>query len=234
MGRLSGWKMSAAVRTTVATALILAMSGIQWVRIEEGCSVVFLIDRSKSITSSELDRAVAFVNEEIEQHRREHRRDRVGVISFARDAAVEVPPVPDDVHISRRFETDLVLEETNLAAALRLAQSILSDHSARRIVVLSDGNVTRGDVQGVAARIAHSGIGMDVVALSGEGAAEVAVTKVSIPTTVRKESPFEIRVAVSNRVPEGRPCDGGRGGPDGNAARFRRARDHRAPTCGAR
>ncbi|WP_164103047.1 VWA domain-containing protein [Candidatus Laterigemmans baculatus] len=200
LGRLR-WTLAVALRMLIFALLVLAIAGFQWVRRTDDVTVLYLVDRSLSIPRASLDRAVEFVNASIAQHRREDRGDRAGVISFGKQAAVEVPPLAEPFHLTSRFETELVLEETDLAAALRLARSVMAHPSARRVVILSDGNVTQGNVQGIAAELVRDGIGVDVVAIPGELRAEVAVEKLVVPTEVRKGAPFEIRVALSRQTP---------------------------------
>lgn len=202
MGQWKFWT-TALLRSTVLSAIITALAGIQWVRIDRGCSVVYLIDRSASISASTIDNAVRFINQEIKQNRNATRNDRVAVITFASEAAVEIPPTDQHILLPSRFSSDMVLEETNLASALRLAQSILTAQQSRRVVVVSDGNVTEGDVSRVAAQYVRSGIGIDVIAIASQSNRDVLVEKVQIPTNIRENTPFDIRIALAQHSATG-------------------------------
>lgn len=195
------WWVATTIRAGVFVLFVLAIAGFQWVRRTDDVTVVYLVDRSLSIPRGTVDAAVEFVNASIAEHRRQGRGDRAGVISFGKEAAVEIPPIAEPFRLAPQFETSLVLEETDLAAALRLARSVMAHQSARRVVILSDGNATRGDAAAVAAELADAGIGIDVVALASEPRADVAVEKVVIASEVRKGAPFEIRVSLAQQSP---------------------------------
>src|SRR5262245_54393618 len=60
---VSAWRrwLACGLRFVVATALILALAGVQWKRPLEGMNVVFLLDRSDSIPSPQQELSREFV-----------------------------------------------------------------------------------------------------------------------------------------------------------------------------
>jgi uncharacterized membrane protein/Mg-chelatase subunit ChlD len=136
-----------------------------------------------------------YVNAEVHKHRQGD--DRVGVIVFGRDAAIEVPPFDYDVQMTK-IETSVDAEYTNLAAAMKLAQATFPEDAAKRIVMVSDGNQNLGNALEQAQGLAAAGIGIDVVPIRYHNLAEVAVERVALPADVRRGQPFDLHVVVNN------------------------------------
>ena len=76
------------------------------------------------------------------------RDDRAGVIVFGREAAIEVPPFDDDVPDTGSFEAFLERRDaTNLEGALKLAAASFPEDTAKRIVIVTDGNENLGSAE---------------------------------------------------------------------------------------
>ena len=142
-----------------------------------------------------------YVVRDVRAHRDSKRNDRAGVIVFGREAAIEVPPYDDDVPDTGAFEASLERRDaTNLESALKLAAASFPEDTAKRIVIVTDGNENLGSASTVAPTLAASGIGIDVVPVRLSTRAEVAVEKVTLPTDIRRGAPFEVRTVLSNFV----------------------------------
>ncbi len=185
-----------AFRTLVLTICVLALADIQLKRSTEKLSVIYLLDQSKSIQPSQRKNLVDYVNTAIREHR--DRDDRAGVVVFGRDAAIQTPPFDTDVQINEGQEVQLDPEYTNLQGAIKLAQATFPGDSAKRIVIVTDGNQNMGDALEQAQGAIESGISIDVVPVHFRHRAEVLVEKVSVPSDIRKGQPFDLRVVVNN------------------------------------
>ena len=120
-------------------------------------------------------------------------------MSFGRDAAIEIPPFDDDIPALRRLESlGGRSDATNLESAIDLAKASMPEDTSRRIVIVTDGNENIGTASSLAARVAKSGIGIDVVPVMLEAQSEVLVEKVDLPNNIRKGQPFEARIVVNN------------------------------------
>ncbi len=195
MGRIR-WLLINAVRSLVLLLLILALADVQMVRVSDRLTVIYLLDQSLSVPVKHRLAMIDYVNAAIEQHR--PIADRVGVIVFGRDAAIEIPPIDDAVEMAAEVESPLDPDYTNLAAAMKLAQATFPEDAAKRIVVLSDGNENLGDVAEQAEALAAAGIGIDVVPVSYPRRSEVIVERLAIPSEVRRDQPFDLKVVVTN------------------------------------
>jgi uncharacterized membrane protein len=186
------------LRTVILVLVIAALAEIQLVRTSDRLTVIYLLDQSLSIPPDRRKAIVDYVNRAIVEHR--EGEDRAGVIVFGREAAIEIPPFDDAVQL-RSIESPLDPEYTNLAGAMKLAQASFPEDSAKRIVVVSDGNENVGDAVQQAQGLAGAGIGIDVVPVRYRTRTDVAVERVSIPSDVRRGQPFDLKVVISNSAP---------------------------------
>jgi len=194
--------LAIALRSLVLLLIILALAGIRMVRTSDRLTVIYLVDQSLSIPAEQRRAMIEYVNAAIVKHR-EGNEDRAGVIIFGRDAAIEIPPFNDDVQLDPLMESLLDREYTNLAGALKLAHATFPEDSAKRIVLVSDGNQNLGSVVEQAQGVAGAGIGIDVVPVHYQSRAEVVLEGLAIPSNVRRDEPFDLTVVLNNTAPEG-------------------------------
>ncbi|MBN2580764.1 MAG: VWA domain-containing protein [Pirellulales bacterium] len=192
-------------RSLVLTLLVFALAELQFVQTSDRLTVIYLLDQSMSIPEQDRREMIRYVNAAIREHRRG--KDRVGVIVFGRDAAVEIPPYDDNVQIDK-VETLIDRENTNLAAAMKLAQALFPEDAAKRVVVVSDGNQNLGDAAEQAEALGNSGVSIDVLPVRYQARAELSVDRVALPPDARRGQPFDLRIVVGNNPS---PTGGGSG-----------------------
>ena len=192
--------MALAFRTIVFLLIVLALAEAQWRRTSEKMTVIYLLDQSESIPAEQRRAMLDYVIKEVSTHRDVDREDRAGLIVFGRDAAIEVPPFEDDIQLAGKLETvlDLRKDATNLAAAMKLAQATFPEDSAKRIVIVTDGNENIGDARAVGGLMTRDGVGIDIVPVEIGDRAEVAVEKVTLPEDVRKGQPLVATMVLNN------------------------------------
>lgn len=189
-----------ALRTALLLLFVLALAEIQVLRTSERLTVIYLLDQSESVPPLKRQAMLDYVVREVSKHRNAERRDRAGVIVFGREAKIEVAPFDDDIAILDRVESglDLRTDATNLESALKLAQASFPEDSARRIVIVTDGNENLGSARTAARLLVGDGVGIDVAPVTLENNNEVEVEKITLPTDVRKGQPIETRVVINN------------------------------------
>jgi len=187
-----------AFRTIVMVLIALALAEIQMLKISEKVTVTYLLDQSESIPTLQRQVMLEYVRREVEKHRDIDREDCAGVIVFGHDAVIEVPPFDDIPFINLESAVELRTDATNLAAALKMAHATFPEDSAKRIVIISDGNENVGDARAVARTLTEQGIGIDVVPISLQKRGEVQVEKVTLPSEIRRGQPMEARVVINN------------------------------------
>src|SRR3954469_26009949 len=95
------------LRGTIVGLLILAAADTQWVQTSERLTVLYLLDQSTSIPPSQRKLMADYANESAAKHRDERTGDRAGGIVFAKEAAVEYPPVEENIQLAPKLETTL-------------------------------------------------------------------------------------------------------------------------------
>ncbi|MBC8354589.1 MAG: VWA domain-containing protein [Planctomycetes bacterium] len=187
-------------RTIVLVLIVMCLAEVQLRKTSEKLTVIYLLDQSESIPLEKRQEMLQYVIDDVAEHRRADRADRAGAIVFGRNANIEIPPFDDDIAILGGIDSyiNLNTDATNLESALKLAQASFTEDSAKRIVIVTDGNENIGDARTMAAMLADDGIGIDVVPIKLTARAEVAVEKVTLPPNIRKGQPVETRVIVNN------------------------------------
>lgn len=196
---LGRWRrlMALAFRTVVMLLIVAALAEMQYQRRSDRLTVIYLLDQSLSIPEARRTAMIDYVNASIREHRKDEKGDRAGVIVFGRNAEVEVPPVDFDITV-QRVESLLDPEFTNLSVAMQRAMAMFPHDSAKRIVVVTDGNQNVGDALEEARALANAGVSIDVMPVPLDGANEVTIEKIAIPADVRQNQPFELRVVMNN------------------------------------
>ncbi len=187
------------------------LAGVQLIRVSDRMTVIYLLDQSDSIPVAKRQLMLQYAIENVKKFRRSNREDRAGLIVFGREASIEFPPLDDDLPPIRAPESYLgKTDATNLESALKLAQASFPEDSARRVVILTDGNETLGQASAVAKSLSDAGIGIDVVPIRLDSSAEVLVEKIDVPGNVRQGQSVDAKVVVHRYVEEGsdRPVEG--------------------------
>jgi uncharacterized membrane protein/Mg-chelatase subunit ChlD len=204
-------------RAVVVTLIVLALAEAQSVRRSDRLTTMFLIDASNSVPREAQKAALEYVTDASKKRRRD---DLAGVVVFGREPRVEVPPAPSELNLLG-VESTIDNENTDLGAALKLALATFPEDTARRIVMISDGNENRGNLLEQAATAKSLGVQVDVLPIDYHYDREVLVEKVSIPPDVKKGETVNINVVI-------RASEPGRG----TLQIFQKADNYRAPAVG--
>ena len=194
------------LRTSVMVLLILALAEVQMVRISDRMTVLYLVDESLSVPEDRRLAEAKYVNAAIRRHR--HGGDRVGVIVFGREAAIEVPPYDDNVQMLERIESPISGDNTDISAAMQLAEATFPEDSARRVVLLSDGGENLGNALEQAQSLVRAGMGIDVLPIRFRPRGEIIVERVTVPNDLRLGQPFDLKVVITNTA-EAKPGTSG-------------------------
>lgn len=185
-------KVAFAIRFLLIGSLIFALAGPESHRKNEGLCTIFLLDRSDSITDASRRAQVEFVDKAVKSLRQ---RDVAAVIVFGKDPVMET--LVEKLDGIDKIQSSVTSTASDLAAAIRLAGASFPDGKAKRIVLLSDGNETAGDALDATTVAAADGIPIDHVALKGIGNdSEVTVTNVEMPSEIRVDQAFGIKVTI--------------------------------------
>jgi uncharacterized membrane protein/Mg-chelatase subunit ChlD len=205
-GSLSGLgrsRRAAAIglRTLVMVLIIAALAETQYQRVNDRVTVIYLLDQSLSIPEARRTEMIRYANASIHAQRRDDKEDRAGVIVFGKNAEVEAPPVDFSIQLAPRIESLLDPNYTNLAGAMQRAMSLFPHNTAKRVVLVTDGNENIGNSLEEARAMADAGVSIDVMPVPLGHRSDVAVEKVALPADVRRGQPFELRVVINNTEP---------------------------------
>jgi uncharacterized membrane protein len=188
------------IRSAVITAIILALAEVQSVRRNEKLTTMYVVDASESIPQEFRGTVLQFVSEDSKK-RNKTKDDLTGVIVFGKSPSVESPPAPTEANLMLGIESTVDGEYSDLSAAIKLALATFPEDTARRIVVVSDGNENRGKAIEQALAAKNLGVQIDVLPVDYFYDREVLVEKVSLPPDVKKGETVNINVVVRASEP---------------------------------
>ncbi len=150
-------------RSLVIAAIILALARVNYQKENDRLTVIFLLDRSRSIPDNQPN-----LLWDQEQYIRKVVADKLGVddkvavISFSGQANLEQLPMKEGI-CYHRLPAPILPDVTDIAQAFRLALASFPADTARRIVLLTDGNENAGDVMHEVAIAEANHVSVDVV-----------------------------------------------------------------------
>ncbi len=199
LGTFRRW-FAIVLRTAVFSLLVLSLASMQWQRTTDRLTVLYLLDQSESIPREKRELMLEYAAKEVHQHRRKDTNDMAGVIIFGKTAKIESAPFDGDIPTMGQIESDfdLDLSGTSIEAALKMAMATFPEATARRVVIVTDGNQNIGDALSVAQAMADDGIGIDVLPVQLIKGSDVEVEKIVMPSELRKGQEFEARVVINN------------------------------------
>ncbi len=184
---------SVLVRLIIVSCLILALAGLQRVQAADRLAVVFLLDNSDSISPAARDQAQTYIRDALSHMSPD---DRAGVIVFGQNALVE-RPLSNAKDLAAITSAPISLN-TNVAGAIRLALAMFPGDAAKRVVLLSDGDETRGSALEAAQLAAATNVQIDTVPLPQRSGQDMAVTNVRLPSKVNTGEQFDVGVTVQS------------------------------------
>jgi len=181
------------VRGALVVLVVCCLAGVQRVQRNKDLTVMFLMDRSHSVEGLQ-----AFQDEFIREASLEvPPNDRLGMIDFARNAFLQQTPMRGGYFLEPgRLPVMPNTDRTDVSSAMRLAMAIFPHDSAKRIVLMSDGNDNMGDLLSEARRAKADGIPVDVVPLWYERRNEVYFEKMMAPTYAEPGEQVPIRMSL--------------------------------------
>lgn len=189
--------LGAALRVASALALLVALARPASVIRDARVCVAVLVDVSESVGDDVLARFRAFV-EALHTGRRER---CLRVVTYAErprldealDGAVGAAGVPGGRGVTRHNGAG---SGSDLALALSFAYGLFPPGALRRVLLMSDGAETQGDVLSEASRAARFNTRVSVVPSRAPPPAEVAAVQLRLPEHIRVNQPFDVRATI--------------------------------------
>jgi uncharacterized membrane protein/uncharacterized protein YegL len=192
--------VTTALRAAAILCLALALMRPQWHGSSAGVSVVYALDVSRSVSSAFIDSAIDWMA----RADREGHPARARYLAFANGVvAAENPPairklVVTDASRGAGASPPNALDQsaTNLEQALDGALLELDHSRAKRIVLLTDGNQTDGDVWRALPRLLAAGVRVFPVPAKVRADNDAWVAGMDLPPDVRAGEPISVVVRV--------------------------------------
>lgn len=199
-------RLFAATRFVIVLRLLLlgALAGMlaepQLSGGQPGRDLVLVVDRSHSMPAEGLRLAQEIAEQAVTQRRA---GDRIGLVVFGRDAAVEASLAEDYRYQppARTVDSD----GTDLAQGLQKALSLIPPGRFATVLLLSDGEGTGVDPASVAREALRLGVRIDARAVRRAGGLDLAIEEVLAPGETAAGEPFVfaafVRADVAGEVP---------------------------------
>lgn len=187
-----------AVASTITRCLIVSLLAVAiarpvWEKTGKGVSLITVLDRSQSIPKQIQNHAVKILQEWTSPERRD-KNNRLAVISVGREVAIG--SMPKQLTAFEPAANDPDPTATNIAKGIQMAIALFPRDTASRILVVSDGNETDGQMLSVANQAKASGIPIDVLPLMYDHQNEVMIEKVITPSQARHGQSVPVRVIL--------------------------------------
>jgi Ca-activated chloride channel homolog len=183
--------VQASLRSLVIAALALAAARPSWITETSKVSTIVLVDVSDSISDKQLDAAKKYVDE-LEKAEAD---GNLQLITFAEKPTVA--RAEDGKSLSSAIKRHSAGGAgTDTQSAMQLAYGMYPDGYVNRMVIVSDGNQTEGDLAVEAYRAKELGVKVSWRTFEGDQTAEVRVVGLTLPDDIKVGQPFEVTAEV--------------------------------------
>ncbi len=186
------------VRCLVVFILIALLARPMLTRTSERLTVITVIDRSQSIPVNLQAASLDYLNVALAAKDSQERlsEDRVGIVDVAEVASIaQLPSMQSSV---RERNTTLNGQQTRLSDGIQMAMAIAPPDTAVRILLVSEGNETGGDLKEAARLAAANGIPIDVLPLRYRYDREVVFRRLAAPTKARSGQTVLLRFVLNS------------------------------------
>jgi hypothetical protein len=201
------------LRCLVIALVVLALAEAHARKKDENLTVLFVWDRSLSIPPDQeheggedlrKERLMRFINDAVRERGKGKQGDRAGVIVFGRRPRLELPPASVPQLGFKKIISLVDDTHTDIASAIKLALASFPEGTAKRIVLLSDGNENIGQAEEQARIARQNGVQIDVVPLAAgnRNPNEVLVDRVEVPPRTDRDTPLPIRIVLRSFHPD--------------------------------
>jgi hypothetical protein len=181
------------IRLMICGLLIIVLAEPRAVRTSDVVAVVYNIDMSDSVNEAR-NQAFDLVAGTAAQ---KPMTDQAGMVVFGRTAAVEYPPretFPFEKYINSQVSQDA----TNLEQSLALSAAMLPEEHLGRIVLVSDGTETVGQLKDIVDDLQARDVQVDVVPIEYDYKHEVLLERLDLPRFVKLGETYEASVVLTS------------------------------------
>ncbi|HEY4260846.1 MAG TPA: VWA domain-containing protein [Schlesneria sp.] len=182
------------VRMLILGLFAMVLAEPRAVRTNDTLSVVFALDVSDSIYSP--DDAIKYITETVQNQRPKGNKDEQSLIIFGKSPAVELPPTKNFPLEALNSQIDR--GATNLEQALSMSSAVIKEEVQGRIVLVSDGVQTEGNLSRTLADLKARGVAVDVLPIDYTYNNEVWLERLDLPSEVKLGETYEAAMVLSS------------------------------------
>ncbi len=196
-------RVAIVIRLLVLLLIVLLLGGIRLQRTSRDLEIMVLRDISTSTSmvdqfpSKTLKDSIDDYLQAASSVKDKPPDDKIGEISFQQDALIDALP---NTHLVLGGSKAIrpMCTGTDIAAAIQLGLATMQKDSMHRLLLISDGNPTLGDLDSAknAAIAAH--VPIDVMPLHYDVQHEVMMDKMVAPAWKRRNEPFKIEIILKS------------------------------------
>lgn len=158
--------------------------------------VVFLVDRSASMKGTD-ESVGSWIEDGLKVRKHEQ---NVGVYSFAKGIQTDVAITNEAIQLPK-WQDLSDTNETDIASALQLVTNMLPKDKAARIVLLSDGLETTGNIENQLNYFKNNHIQIDTVQLTNNQVTDTAITDFQTPNIAYEGEEQSLQVQLETTEP---------------------------------
>jgi len=182
-----------ALRSVIIVLLIVLLARPMLTRKSQRLTLIAVIDRSLSIPAQLRESSIDYLSHAVAE---KAPADQLAVVDIAEAASISKLPCGDTT--IRRRNTTLTGEQTRLADGVEMAMAIAPPDTASRILLVSEGNETGGDVKEAARTAAANGIPIDVLPVGYRYDNEVIFKRLAAPARARSGQTVSLRFILES------------------------------------
>ena len=184
---------SIGLRVTLILLLAALLARPNLARKNPHLTLMLVMDRSQSVPEAVRQSSLEYLARLLPQ---KTPGDQLAVIDVAEAAGIARLPSADA--LLRQRNTSLTGAQSRLADGLHMALALAPPDTAVRILLVSDGNETAGDLRDAARRAAANGIPVDVLTLRYQCAREVVFKQLVAPPKVASGQTVALRFILNS------------------------------------
>ncbi len=154
-----------------------------------------IVDRTKAPPVTLLDSGIAYLNTAMVQ-KNHPATDKLAVVDVAETASIATLP-SNAMTVPQRC-TNLAGEQSYLESGVQMAMAIAPPDTAARILLVSDGNETSGDLRQVARLAAANHIPIDVLPLRFKHLHDVVFSRLAAPLKAHSGQTITLRLVLNS------------------------------------
>ncbi|MCW5801941.1 MAG: VWA domain-containing protein [Deltaproteobacteria bacterium] len=190
--------VQATLRSLVVAGVAIALARPTWISTQTRVSTVALVDVSESVSEKQLAAAKAYVDD---LQKAAGDEANFQLITFAEKP--QVVRADEGASLSSAIKRHVGAGQgTDIQSAMQLAYGLFPDGYLPRIVVISDGNQTGGDVAVEAYRAKDLGVRVSWRTFEEDKTSEVRVVGIHVPDDLKVGAPYDVTAEVWSTEPQ--------------------------------